>query len=400
MILLSRNSNRKITKLASKNIFERKLKETDERVKLLIDHPEIITSVEEALEKDWSTHEVGFEKLLFKHKKEMIDVFKKMWDKEQGKYEAIIKEQNELLKEIKETINEDEEDIKEFIEENNEKFTKLLSDRLDILEEKLLQKDSTKNNSKNSQITNIKLHQYKEYIKSIEEVEELETNKLKELLNIICEEQQIQTQQQILNLENLGKKLDLVITFVSDIKKDMQSQNSWNIKFEQEFNSRMNKIDKYFKNVIEEINSKFISLKDKLRHIQKSVLTDKHLNTELEVYVQTRGKYDTSTEEKTLDIEKEVNNFFESKDEEDKVLILEGDSGGGKSTFMRYMYRKLWKEYNENKPIPIMLELGQYIHSLKTNNLISAGLKDLGLTEKDRSEIQLKTQTNITFRRL
>ena len=52
------------------------------------------------------------------------------------------------------------------------------------------------------------------------------------------------------------------------------------------------------------------------------------------------------------------------------------------------MYRKLWKNYKKNQPIPVLLELGQYIEELNKNILIDQGLKSLGLTEKDISQIQ------------
>ena len=143
MIQLSRHNNRKIIKTVGQYLFDRKIKEEDDRVKLLIDHPEYITVIEETLKRDWTTYKTGFEKLLSQHKQEMTEVFKKLWDKERGNYESSIKQQNELLGEIKKNLLEEENEIKDFIEDNNEELLKLVSDRLSILEEKIAQGNDT-----------------------------------------------------------------------------------------------------------------------------------------------------------------------------------------------------------------------------------------------------------------
>lgn len=67
---------------------------------------------------------------------------------------------------------------------------------------------------------------------------------------------------------------------------------------------------------------------------------------------------------KPLDLEKEVDKFLAS---DKKIFLLLGAAGSGKSTFNRYLARRLWREYSDsaadlsnNLPVPLFISLWEF----------------------------------------
>ena len=65
-----------------------------------------------------------------------------------------------------------------------------------------------------------------------------------------------------------------------------------------------------------------------------------------------------------FDLEEKINNYLENKeDEEVKVMAILGDTGSGKSTFLRRLELQLWDKYKSNKDlIPLWINLPALTH--------------------------------------
>ncbi len=100
----------------------------------------------------------------------------------------------------------------------------------------------------------------------------------------------------------------------------------------------------------------------------------------LAMYVAPQCKLSAAATEQ-FDLESKVDEFLVS---EKKVLLLLGEAGSGKSTFNRYLARRLWEEYkktehSKDRPIPLFIPLS----TLKdpSENLISEYLTEQGLSK-------------------
>ena len=102
-----------------------------------------------------------------------------------------------------------------------------------------------------------------------------------------------------------------------EIKKGMQKQNNWNKEFEQNFNTRIERIEKSLQQAnlankqghdtthrrLSIIFNSINSLPEKLLEIQQSVLTNKLLDEELEIYIPTKAILGEDKDEKIFDLE-------------------------------------------------------------------------------------------------
>ncbi|ETO31567.1 hypothetical protein RFI_05553, partial [Reticulomyxa filosa] len=72
-----------------------------------------------------------------------------------------------------------------------------------------------------------------------------------------------------------------------------------------------------------------------------------------------------------------INFLEESKNDyqQKKVMIIQGNSGSGKSLFCRYLEEILWKTYNTTKYIPIYISLPKYYNHFNEQGLISQALQ-------------------------
>ncbi len=107
----------------------------------------------------------------------------------------------------------------------------------------------------------------------------------------------------------------------------------------------------------------------------------------LAMYVAPQGKLTVDATEH-FDLEGEVDEFLVS---DKKVLLLLGEGGSGKSTFNRYLARRLWKDYTQaenpqEKPIPLFIPLSRLESSSK--NLIEQYLEEQGLSKPQIEDLR------------
>ncbi|KAF9911844.1 wD repeat domain [Linnemannia zychae] len=69
-----------------------------------------------------------------------------------------------------------------------------------------------------------------------------------------------------------------------------------------------------------------------------------------------------------------------------KVMLLLGDSGGGKSTFLGELEHSLWRKYKEGDRIPLLIRLAN--HDKPEEELIDKHLKSYGFNKKDISQMR------------
>ncbi|KAF9174885.1 Transducin (beta)-like 1 X-linked receptor 1, partial [Mortierella sp. AD010] len=110
-----------------------------------------------------------------------------------------------------------------------------------------------------------------------------------------------------------------------------------------------------------------------------------------EPYVMPRAKRHFNTN-KTFDLTLDVQEFLKS---DKKVFLLLGDSGAGKSTFIRALETKLWTAYQEdtNKNIPIFVDLPSIVNP--EQDLVAKQLRKFDFTEEQIMD--LKSQKQITL---
>ncbi len=102
------------------------------------------------------------------------------------------------------------------------------------------------------------------------------------------------------------------------------------------------------------------------------------------VYIAPQGKPNLQAPDEALfDLTKEVKDFLERKQ---KVLLLLGDSGAGKSTFNRRLEANLWETYQPGGPIPLFINLPTI--DKPEHDLVAKHLRKEGLTEPQIKELK------------
>jgi|GEM_PF-4609338 len=118
---------------------------------------------------------------------------------------------------------------------------------------------------------------------------------------------------------------------------------------------RMDELQANLSQVQSEVRSQSAehSVAIKLRKLGERVLNDQDMQTELSLYIPVQAAKNRNTGER-FDLEHEVSHFLAS---DKKVMLLLGEAGEGKSTFNRYLLRKLWTQFQEGSAIPIFISL-------------------------------------------
>lgn len=138
-------------------------------------------------------------------------------------------------------------------------------------------------------------------------------------------------------------------------------------------------------------NSEFALLQSvtaKLDLVRDLVLNDADIALELAMYIPVRGAYRIQ-DSTTFDLDARVEEF---KREPQQVLLLIGDAGGGKTTFNRYLEKKMWEAYKPGDPIPLFVSLPN-LHKPEGNMMNEA----LALRGFNETEIQYLQQNHQFF---
>ncbi|MCX8566009.1 MAG: WD40 repeat [Glomeribacter sp. 1016415] len=118
-----------------------------------------------------------------------------------------------------------------------------------------------------------------------------------------------------------------------------------------------------------------------LRRLQKKRLAAWQRDKTL--YISLRGKANRFTTE-TFKLEPAVNVFLES--EKQKVLLLLGDSGAGKSTFSKALEAQLWEAYQKDGRIPLLITLPDIDNP--THQLVERHLSNEQFSEQQIRELK------------
>ncbi|UUM21573.1 NACHT domain-containing protein [Mycoavidus sp. SF9855] len=104
----------------------------------------------------------------------------------------------------------------------------------------------------------------------------------------------------------------------------------------------------------------------------------------LDLYVAPQGQESVRARE-TFPLIDKVRDFLFSKN---KVFLLLGEAGSGKSTFNRYLTRTLWAEYQQSSAAPIPLFIALAEHTPSCQDLISSYLLEQGFSAEAIEELK------------
>lgn len=125
----------------------------------------------------------------------------------------------------------------------------------------------------------------------------------------------------------------------------------------------------------------------KLQKLRESTLKNKAIQEELALYIPVSGTYRPQDTD-TFDLEARVQEYL--KEGPQKVLLLMGKAGGGKSTFNRYLERRLWESYKPSDPIPLFISLP--LAEKPETDLIPEHLRRHGFTDKEIASLKQSNQ--------
>lgn len=127
------------------------------------------------------------------------------------------------------------------------------------------------------------------------------------------------------------------------------------------------------------------TLMAKIKQRQTAVLEDKALQKDLEIYIPVRGAYYRSQERDAFDLEIRVQEFLQSSQ---RVLLLLGTAGSGKSTFNRFIEKRLWQDYEPGKRIPLFISLPSISHP--ETDLLTKHFTRLGFSSREIAILKAK----------
>ena len=145
-----------------------------------------------------------------------------------------------------------------------------------------------------------------------------------------------------------------------------------------------------YKTFLDTINDlekrKVFSVEKKIQQLKEEALNNKDVQNDLASYIPVLGSrclFDPK--EQTFDLDQAVDQFLAG---DRKVFLLLGDSGGGKSTYLRYLENRLWQQWDPSKPIPLFISLPTLKQPFK--EAITETLREKGFSEAEQKELQKK----------
>lgn len=124
-----------------------------------------------------------------------------------------------------------------------------------------------------------------------------------------------------------------------------------------------------------------VTVSDELTAHAIALLRENALNQlpKLLGYIPFHGCQTKQSDNKSFNLEKEVNFFLKEDRQNSRVLVLLGDMGIGKTTFTQNLVRQLWEEYQPGDAIPMWISLPDVKNFKK---LIEEDLKKSGLNNE------------------
>lgn len=124
----------------------------------------------------------------------------------------------------------------------------------------------------------------------------------------------------------------------------------------------------------------------KLEKLKDQVLKDEDVQKDLATYIPVLGSRSLfDPKEQTFDLDQAINDFMKG---DNKVFLLLGDSGAGKSTYLRYLENRLWKDWTPKKPIPLFISLPAL--KLPFKEAITEALTERGFNDAEQKDLKSK----------
>ncbi len=371
-ILLTQHTNLAIKQQAIEYMLTQTIKEKNKHVTNILQQPSLITAITETLQKNEHNTAETFEKILEKHTKNIEQQIQQQWNNQKNQYEQNLLKQKNTICNISHHIEQINQKTTQasttYIKQQSKQHLAILNQKKYELQEQL----------DTPTIQNAKLaKQYNNLLATQQTIANIHNNpkptpkELKKTLQTIQNTQKETFKQERLHILHIGKKYNTTFksTFLYNIII-VPEDPFWTKEFETLYKEHIERIEK-----------------KPLETLQKNTLGNilKHY-TDLP-YIPLKA---SNQHTKNFDVDQAVHTFLKTPTTETPLLVITGDSGSGKTTYLNHLCHKLWKTRKPNDPIPLLLHLKEFIPNINKNQLLNQGFNNYGIGNDDIEILQKK----------
>jgi len=179
----------------------------------------------------------------------------------------------------------------------------------------------------------------------------------------------------LVSLENQAKTPQQKSLLKADLPDDLKEIKATELHYTQEVSTSL---------IVEAQRSDVLLLHQKIEQMKEQTIKNQAVTKELEIYIPVNAYADFfDSYEQKFDLNQAIKAFINGYQ---KVFLLLGEAGAGKSTYLRYLENDLWQRWESTKIIPLLIHLP----SLKNpyQDAIKEFFSKQGFTEHEQKELK------------
>ncbi|MEM7495407.1 MAG: hypothetical protein AAF471_04560, partial [Myxococcota bacterium] len=465
LILLTRHKNERIVRKATLILAERQRQETDERVRVMLTQPQYVTVLEQAILEASQEKSSPWQSALATQKEELLEAMKQQlrefnegnaetYQQEMRRLQDKMRQQQTLLVDIHQALTaRDQQEIKETFAQNREAVLTDLLQQLDQLQQQARLGDEQAARQAielDKKLTRLEGGQAK--------MEEIEA-----VLTAHKQRTQLQLRQMLQGIGQMHGDVQFISDTVQDMRGELQNQGLLLQDVEKhvrQMNANLNELGGNVENIQHMVADVHRALGSRLPMKFKQALSRLHAVSQqelqedvvasrgMDLYIplqgsnrpikdlsrldrqqqNTRARQDGKEEEdddhedgkedekqvvadtdagasdgsKLYDLHEHVLHFLENRT--NRLLLLQGNAGSGKSLYGRYLERVVWDDYHgikdvyKGKHIPVFISLPKaYNPQQPDKNIIESALAQKGLNAATIAMLKQRAQQDRSF---